>query len=640
MILCFNIRYRKYSITSVVLLSEFLNLDPEVSSLIPSASRFYVKQWPTIVLNILMTRMSVKMRCIKKFRVGRTNDVLDPDPEDSLFNPNDLPAVTAMRFPPQQTFAWRERERERVSGKTLRINHPQYTQPVSNYNLPVISSQVFCESDAIPCDHLEESLIITSYYPFVLYAFTLSNYANGLGFRKVELEEVNQHLRGGRVEKQLGKTTPVHSTEIRTWISPSSAVELNMTSALAIYATEAGSKAIDWTVDEGDNRYTRTASNPNLSVVGSLVYSENSAFDHPAIESSSPDRDSNLNLPVLGSLTQHETCSLVKYATEAGHFNLVVFNRTQNALKALGPVECKSKPILWEGKGCGVASQPTKVSFHANKNRWITDTFDSASYQAEVMARKVCLTEECVRTASSLLAAMDRAANPCTDFFQFACGTWNKKHVIPEDRSSISTFEVLADQLQVILKGVLEEPVNEQDNAATQKAKLFYNSCMNIRQVIIQMQVTGLFQAACTKVPSIQKAEPAFLSTGIYPYYPEMYSAKNYAPSEVTFKNVEKANQTIRPEKEVIEGLSSAENELQPASPIIHSTNRNQNTIASTPKNQDPLLRKDIHVIDDTQEESFCQIVESHMKRIGCNVERVEPGSDFEGQGSFTCNYC
>lgn len=44
--------------------------------------------------------------------------------------------------------------------------------------------------------------------------------------------------------------------------------------------------------------------------------------------------------------------------------------------------------------------------------------------------------------ASSLLAAMDRSADPCKDFFQFACGTWNKMHVIPEDRSSISTFEV------------------------------------------------------------------------------------------------------------------------------------------------------------------------------------------------------
>lgn len=37
---------------------------------------------------------------------------------------------------------------------------------------------------------------------------------------------------------------------------------------------------------------------------------------------------------------------------------------------------------------------------------------------------------------------MDSTADPCEDFFQYACGTWNKKHVIPEDRSSISTFEV------------------------------------------------------------------------------------------------------------------------------------------------------------------------------------------------------
>nr|CAD7428593.1 unnamed protein product [Timema monikensis] len=45
-----------------------------------------------------------------------------------------------------------------------------------------------------------------SYYPFGLYALS-TNYANGLGIGKVELEEVNPHLRGGRVENHLGKTT-------------------------------------------------------------------------------------------------------------------------------------------------------------------------------------------------------------------------------------------------------------------------------------------------------------------------------------------------------------------------------------------------------------------------------------------------
>nr|CAD7572921.1 unnamed protein product [Timema californicum] len=69
----------------------------------------------------------------------------------------------------------------------------------------------------------------------------------------VELEEVNPNLRGGRVENHLGKTTPVHPTEIRTSISPSSAVDqLNTTNALANYATEAGVQSnkgvTPWTV--------------------------------------------------------------------------------------------------------------------------------------------------------------------------------------------------------------------------------------------------------------------------------------------------------------------------------------------------------------------------------------------------------
>ena len=55
---------------------------------------------------------------------------------------------------------------------------------------------------------------------------------------------------------------------------------------------------------------------------------------------------------------------------------------------------------------------------------------------------------------------MDQTADPCNDFFQYACGDWNKKHVIPEDRTSISTFEVMADQLQVILKGITQGITN------------------------------------------------------------------------------------------------------------------------------------------------------------------------------------
>nr|CAD7264346.1 unnamed protein product [Timema shepardi] len=57
---------------------------------------------------------------------------------------------------------------------------------------------------------------------------------------KVELEEVNPHLRGRRVENHLGKTTPSSADQDSNLDLPVlSSPKLNTTSALANYATEA-----------------------------------------------------------------------------------------------------------------------------------------------------------------------------------------------------------------------------------------------------------------------------------------------------------------------------------------------------------------------------------------------------------------
>nr|CAD7444305.1 unnamed protein product [Timema bartmani] len=68
-----------------------------------------------------------------------------------------------------------------------------------------------------------------------------TNYANGLGIGKVEYRGNEPAFAWRESGKPFyEKPPPIHPTEIRTSISPSSAVALNTTSALANYATEAG----------------------------------------------------------------------------------------------------------------------------------------------------------------------------------------------------------------------------------------------------------------------------------------------------------------------------------------------------------------------------------------------------------------
>jgi predicted metalloendopeptidase len=70
---------------------------------------------------------------------------------------------------------------------------------------------------------------------------------------------------------------------------------------------------------------------------------------------------------------------------------------------------------------------------------------------------------------------------PCHDFFQFACGNWNKKHMIPEDRASISTFEVLSDQIQLILKGKKSNSSNRNFRNSARPSNKLLNILESIR---------------------------------------------------------------------------------------------------------------------------------------------------------------
>jgi len=55
--------------------------------------------------------------------------------------------------------------------------------------------------------------------------------------------------------------------------------------------------------------------------------------------------------------------------------------------------------------------------------------------------------------ANQLIESMDLTADPCDDFFQFACGGWIKSHPIPDTKSRWTQFDVLSDEMDLVLKG-------------------------------------------------------------------------------------------------------------------------------------------------------------------------------------------
>lgn len=56
---------------------------------------------------------------------------------------------------------------------------------------------------------------------------------------------------------------------------------------------------------------------------------------------------------------------------------------------------------------------------------------------------------------ADLLKAMNHCADPCQDFFEYACGSWIKEHSIPESKSSWSQFRVLYKRNELVMKDLI-----------------------------------------------------------------------------------------------------------------------------------------------------------------------------------------
>lgn len=91
-----------------------------------------------------------------------------------------------------------------------------------------------------------------------------------------------------------------------------------------------------------------------------------------------------------------------------------------------------------------------------------------------------CDTPHCVKTAAAVIESMNTEADPCEDFYEYACGGWTKSHTIPEDQPSFSSFSVLRENLQVTLKDLFEKPKSASEPSSIGMVKDYYASCIDI----------------------------------------------------------------------------------------------------------------------------------------------------------------
>jgi putative endopeptidase len=78
------------------------------------------------------------------------------------------------------------------------------------------------------------------------------------------------------------------------------------------------------------------------------------------------------------------------------------------------------------------------------------------------------------------LSAIDKTADPCTDFYQYACGNWKKNNPIPADQTRWGRFNELAERNNYLLYEDLKTAADAPKTPLQKKYGDYFAACMNV----------------------------------------------------------------------------------------------------------------------------------------------------------------
>ncbi|XP_039293424.1 neprilysin-11 [Nilaparvata lugens] len=121
----------------------------------------------------------------------------------------------------------------------------------------------------------------------------------------------------------------------------------------------------------------------------------------------------------------------------------------------------------------------------------------------------LCLSAQCIHSASSLLSSMDKSTHPCDDFFQFVCGNWHQEHPIPQTSVNTDWFTERSDRAISAITYFLQKNDSDSEPEAVHQSRTMYRACLDtetLEELGLQPLSDILEEIGLTLVPSVNES--------------------------------------------------------------------------------------------------------------------------------------